>query len=579
LIHRVGPIQYSLELDNAVDQHNTIAHYYSQEGYSHYYYPIEKGNILIISRKESSVLDKIAPFSYLFFFFTLFSILFFIIIRFSEVRHISFFRLGDRLQLSMSGILAVSLLIAGVLIVYYIISLNTSKNQENLNERTHSLLVELQHKIGDSTDFSIPGKEELNGMMTEFSNVFFVDINLYNPHGRMIATSRPEIFEEGLSSTLMNRKAFTELNNFHSSYYFHKESIGENGYYSAYIPFFNDRNVLLAYLNLPYFARQDDLKKEISTFLVAFINVYVFLIIVGIFLALIVSNYISRPLRMLASRISQLSYGKINEKIEWNRRDEIGQLVEEYNRMIDELVKSADLLARSERETAWREMARQVAHEIKNPLTPMKLSVQHLEKTWNDRSPDWDERLNHFTKTMTEQIESLSAIATEFSDFAQMPVSKPEQLDLNELMENVKALYQNTFPIQFHFSYDNSIPHTIMGDRKQLLRVFTNLINNAIQAIEKKEEGIINLDLTVSDGRFFIKISDNGGGISSQLSERIFQPNFTTKSGGMGLGLAIVKSIIQGIGGEISFNSEEGAGTTFILIFPALEAAKQQSKL
>lgn len=576
LIHRVGNVQYSLEIDHAVDQHHTLAHYYSQEGYSHYCYPIDKGNVLIVSKKESSLLDRIAPFSYLFFFFTLFSILFFMIIRFSDVVNISFLRLGDRLQLSMSGILAISLLITGWLIVYYIISLNTAKNRENLSERTHSMLIELQHKIGNSADFSGLGKEELNEMLTEFSNVFFADVNLYSPEGKLIATSRPEIFEEGLSSELMNREAFSKLNYFHNSYYFQKEKIGENGYNSAYIPFFNERNQLLAYLNLPYFARQDDLKKEISAFLVAFINVYVFLIIVGIFLALVVSNYISRPLRILASRISQLSYGKSNEKIEWKRRDEIGQLVDEYNRMIDELVISADLLARSERETAWREMARQVAHEIKNPLTPMKLSVQHLEKAWKDHTSDWDERLKRFTETMTEQIESLSAIASEFSDFAQMPVTQPEDLDINEILENVKALYQDTSQIRFEFRYDSRIPHTILGDRKQLLRVFTNLINNAIQAIGNNENGTISIELESSDNKYSLKISDSGRGISAELSERIFQPNFTTKSGGMGMGLAIVKSIIQGLGGEISFTSGEGSGTTFIIIFPALETMKQE---
>jgi signal transduction histidine kinase len=578
LTHRVGNAQYSLELDRAVDQHYTVAHYYSMEGYSHYCYPIDKSNILIISRKESSLLDKIAPFSYLFFFFAFFSILFFMIIRFSDVMNISFLRLGDRLQLSMSGILGISLLITGGLIVYYIINLNTAKNLENLSERTHSLLVELQHKIGSSTDFSELGKEELNEMMTEFSNVFFVDVNLYSPQGRLIATSRPEIFEEGLSSELMNRKAFSQLNYLHNSYYFQREKIGENGYNSAYMPFFNERNQLLAYLNLPYFARQDDLKKEISTFLVAFINVYVFLIIVGIFLALFVSNYISRPLRILALRISQLSFGKHNEKIEWKRRDEIGQLVDEYNRMIDELVKSADLLARSERETAWREMARQVAHEIKNPLTPMKLSVQHLEKAWLDHPADWNERLKRFTETMTEQIESLSAIASEFSDFAKMPVTQPEILDLNEILENVKELYQDTSRIRFEFQYDNHVPHTILGDRKQLLRVFTNLTNNAVQAIGNKEEGVISIELKSADNKYNLKISDSGGGISAELSNRIFQPNFTTKSGGMGLGLAIVKSIIHGLGGEISFVSKEGSGTTFILIFPALEARKQEKE-
>jgi nitrogen fixation/metabolism regulation signal transduction histidine kinase len=364
----------------------------------------------------------------------------------------------------------------------------------------------------------------------------------------------------------------------HSSYYFQREKIGENGYNSAYMPFFNERNQLLAYINLPYFARQDDLKKEISAFLVAFINVYVFLIIVGIFLALLVSNYISRPLRILAFRISQLSFGKHNEKIEWKRRDEIGQLVDEYNRMIDELVKSADLLARSERETAWSEMARQVAHEIKNPLTPMKLSVQHLEKAWVDHASDWDERLKRFTESMTEQIESLSAIASEFSDFAKMPVTQPENLDLNEILENVKDLYQDTSRIRFEFRYDRRVPHTILGDRKQLLRVFTNLTNNAIQAIGNKEEGIISIELETADTKYSLKISDSGSGISAELSDRIFQPNFTTKSGGMGLGLAIVKSIIQGLGGEISFVSKEGSGTTFILVFPALEAMKHEKE-
>ena len=402
-------------------------------------------------------------------------------------------------------------------------------------------------------------------------------MNLYSPEGKLIATSRPEIFEEGLSSELMNREAFSNLNYMHNSYFFQKENIGENGYNSAYMPFFNERNQLLAYLNLPYFARQNDLKKEISAFLVAFINVYVFLIIVGIFLALVVSNYISRPLRILASSISQLSYGKNNEKIEWKRRDEIGQLVDEYNRMIDELAISADLLARSERETAWREMARQVAHEIKNPLTPMKLSVQHLEKAWNDHTSDWDERLKRFTETMTEQIESLSAIASEFSDFAKMPVTQPENLDINEILENVKALYQDTSQIRFEFRYDSRVPHTILGDRKQLLRVFTNLINNAIQAIGNNKDGLISIELESSDNKYRLQISDNGRGISAELSDRIFQPNFTTKSGGMGMGLAIVKSIIQGLGGEISFTSGEGSGTTFIIIFPALEAMKQEN--
>ena len=209
----------------------------------------------------------------------------------------------------------------------------------------------------------------------------------------------------------------------------------------------------------------------------------------------------------------------------------------------------------------------------------MKLSVQHLEKAWKDHTSDWDERLKRFTETMTEQIESLSAIASEFSDFAKMPVTQPENLDINEILENVEALYQDTSQIRFEFRYDSRVQHTILGDRKQLLRVFTNLINNAIQAIGNNEEGMISIELKSLHNKYSLKISDSGGGISAELSDRIFQPNFTTKSGGMGMGLAIVKSIIQGLGGEISFTSKEGSGTTFILVFPALEAMKQEEYL
>ena len=208
----------------------------------------------------------------------------------------------------------------------------------------------------------------------------------------------------------------------------------------------------------------------------------------------------------------------------------------------------------------------------------MKLSVQHLEKAWIDHTSDWDERLKRFTETMTEQIESLSAIASEFSDFAKMPVTQPENLDLNEILENVKELYQDTSRIRFEFRYNSRVSHTILGDRKQLLRVFTNLTNNAVQAIGNKEEGVISIELKSADTKYCLKISDSGSGISAEISDRIFQPNFTTKSGGMGLGLAIVKSIIHSLGGEISFESKEGSGTTFILVFPALEAMKHKEE-
>ena len=332
LQHRVGKYQYSLDLDHAMTHRVKSDHFYSKDGISHYCHPVDDDTIFLLSKKEDTSLDKIAPFSYLFILFSLFSMFFSIIVRFPFFMRISMFRLGDRIQISMIGIMITSFLVIGILVVYYIIGLNSNKNIDNISDRTHSILVELQHKLGMEEELPPDSIQNLDELMMKYSNIFFSDVNLFAPDGRLLATSRPQLFEEGLISGRINRTAFTNLKYNHSSLYIHKETIGKLTYYSAYIPFFNERNSLLAYLNLPYFARQDDLKHEISAFLVAFINIYVFLIIVGIFIVLIVTNYISRPLRMLTSRIRQIAFGEKNQKLEWNRQDEIGRLVDEYNR-------------------------------------------------------------------------------------------------------------------------------------------------------------------------------------------------------------------------------------------------------
>jgi nitrogen fixation/metabolism regulation signal transduction histidine kinase len=211
-------------------------------------------------------------------------------------------------------------------------------------------------------------------------------------------------------------------------------------------------------------------------------------------------------------------------------------------------------------------MAKQIAHEIKNPLTPMKLSVQYLQKAWEDKSPDWEQRLKRFTETLAEQIDSLSAIATAFSDFAKMPKSNFEVTELNKIIENAIRLFRDTQQIRFEFS--PAEPHYVFADSEQLHRVFINLINNSIQAISDPEVGIIKISLEKKDGNHIILFSDNGTGIPDDQKSKVFYPNFTTKSGGMGLGLAMAKNIIQNASGEISFKTEEGRGTTFIISLP-----------
>jgi nitrogen fixation/metabolism regulation signal transduction histidine kinase len=265
--------------------------------------------------------------------------------------------------------------------------------------------------------------------------------------------------------------------------------------------------------------------------------------------------------------MSLLRLGMVNEKIPWSRQDEIGQLVAEYNRMIEELERSANMLASSERERAWREMARQIAHEIKNPLTPMKLSAQYLEKAWLEKAPDWDQRLARFTKTIVEQIDALSVIATDFSDFAKMPEVNLEKVDLEEVIQFVLGLYLDTTPIRFEFKSGGSRLH-ILADRSQIIRVFTNLLNNAVQAIDDQANGVIMITLEKDQNQVVVIIEDNGCGIPGDRRDRIFQPDFTTKTSGMGLGLAIVKAIMTAMNGEIGFTSKEGQGTVFIIKFP-----------
>ncbi len=568
LVSRFGKYFYSTSLSHYGKFTDNFI-FFNRNGFNHLYYKIDNNKALIISKKNPGILDIAAPFSYIFISFGL--LLLIILILFNSPVNIRFFDMSfkKRLQIWITAIILISFIFVGAGSLLYIISLNNSKNHDLLSEKAHSVLVELEHKLSDEDSLTIDMDQYLGDILYKFSLVFFTDINLYNLDGTLLASSRTEIFEQGLISAKMNSEAFNMISNNRKSFFIHDESIGNYKYLSAYIPFRNFDNDLIAYINLPYFARQDELTNEISALLVAFINIYVILIGISIFVALIISNHITKPVQLIREKISRLKLGTTNEKIEWEKKDEIGSLVDEYNRMVDELSRSVNLLARSERESAWREMAKQVAHEIKNPLTPMKLSVQYLQKAWDEKAPDWDERLKRFTDTLTEQIDTLSAIATAFSDFAKMPRSKFEKTDLADVISKSIGLFKNSTGIKFH--YEHSGTYFVLADKDQLIRVFNNLIKNAIQAIETPENGLIEISITTENNLHIIHFSDNGRGIPEEQREKVFYPSFTTKTSGMGLGLAMVKNIIENAGGDISFRSEVGKGTVFIISLPVYE--------
>jgi nitrogen fixation/metabolism regulation signal transduction histidine kinase len=288
---------------------------------------------------------------------------------------------------------------------------------------------------------------------------------------------------------------------------------------------------------------------------------------VSVVLAVIISERIVQPIKMIQNKFEKIELGKQHEKIEYNRKDELGQLVSEYNNMAQKLEESAKLLAQGERESAWREMAKQIAHEIKNPLTPMKLSIQFLMRSKENNDADFDKKLEKVSGTLIQQIDTLSSIATGFSNFAKMPKPDEHPFNVVETLGNVIQLFNNIENIDITSDLGEESEIIIVADKEQISRVFINLIKNATQAIPEGVRGKIHVSLTHAE-KLVIKISDNGCGIPDEIRGKLFTPSFTTKSSGSGLGLAMVKNIIINAKGDITFESEVGKGTTFIITLP-----------
>ncbi|MBL4657452.1 MAG: GHKL domain-containing protein, partial [Flavobacteriales bacterium] len=541
------------------------------EGYNHLFYKVDASTTIILSRKEDQPLDPVFRFSYLFALFCLMALAFG---GFSELSINKFaFRLSfrKRIELSMILVLLISLIPIAFGTKYYIEQQYQTRNDQNIREKIQSVLIEVEHKLANEQKLTGELQEYVAYLLQKFSFVFFTDINLYDLDGTLIASSRPKMFKEGLIGKKMNTDAYAALAVNAKSEFIHQEKIGELSFLSAYALFRNQDQEVLAYLNLPYFAKKDDVKKEVSTFFVALFNIYVVLILIAVLIALIISNRITQPLRLIQEKLSKVKIGTANEPIDWKSEDEIGKLVDEYNRMISELETSAKLLARSERESAWREMAKQVAHEIKNPLTPMKLSVQHLQRAWKDENVDWEKKLEQFTQTLVQQIDALSNIANEFSNFAKMPKTKSEVVNLQEIVENAVELFRESGQVEI--SLETKIGEEvdallILADKEQLNQILNNLIKNGIQAMTEPKSGKIDVRITEKDGDYVVEIEDNGSGIKEEEYDKIFAPNFTTKTGGMGLGLALVKNMIENAGGAVWFESIEGDGSSFFFSLP-----------
>jgi nitrogen fixation/metabolism regulation signal transduction histidine kinase len=437
--------------------------------------------------------------------------------------------------------------------------------------------IDSDHPFGNVTQLhDSVSNYSLRDLVKEVSSIHGVDVTVYDLKGNLQVSSESNIYDKGVLSKKMDPVAYFRLSRVNQIEHVQEESIGDLSYLSIYAPVRDKEGKEYAYLSIPYFTSQTELDQEISNFIVTVINLNAFILLIAGLIALFITNRITRSFSIISDKMKEVNLGRMNEEIVWNRKDEIGDLVKEYNKMVAKLEESAEALAKTEREGAWREMARQVAHEIKNPLTPMKLSIQYLQKSINSNHPNVKELSSNVAHTLVEQIDHLSKIAADFSQFANISYTNAEDFDLHDVIQSLSDLYRSDENIEIAWQPE-ARQMIIHADKTQMNRLFTNLFANAVQACEGRPCRIEVTEDVIDEKMVRVNIRDNGEGIPKEMQSRIFIPNFTTKSSGTGLGLAMCKGIVEQVKGKIWFDTQLGVGTVFHVEIPLVIGEEQRA--
>lgn len=472
--------------------------------------------------------------------------------------------LTTKFQLVFVSLLLISFM--GILIfsTKYIRNNYQQEQISTIEKKKQYLQKSLQDLYYWTEDISTIDNQSLKINLEELAYRYQTDINIYDNTGKLIESSQPLIFSKHLLGKMMSPEVFFSNETPGNQY----EKIGNLSFLSAYTDMINGDYLQIGYISIPQYLSQTEINAKIEQFLLAIIQIYLIIIVFSVILIIIAGKQLADPLHLLENKLKSMHLGGKNEKVEYKWQDEIGQLVEQYNRTVDELERSTQLLLQSERETAWRTMARQVAHEINNPLTPMKLTIQQLIRTKQLDQKSFDAYFEKSAQTLIEQIDNLSRIAGTFSQFARMPETRFTRVDLAAKLFSVVELFRNN-----HENIDITYSGTekgiyVKGDAEQLLQVFNNIMKNATQSIKNGAIGKILVELETTNKDIQIKFIDNGVGIPPTIQQDIFKPNFTTKSTGMGLGLSLSKSFIENMNGTISVSSKVKQGATFVIRLP-----------
>ncbi|GEP50084.1 two-component sensor histidine kinase [Flavobacterium noncentrifugens] len=467
-------------------------------------------------------------------------------------------------------VLIASILMASISIIQF---KNEAKDyhQERLERKESAIKEHINYVLANTTYPLTTNNLDLifKDRIHELAQIHNMEINIYGLDGKLLKSSKASFSIDSIAPPIPKYILKLVQSSIEKRYVDIKNINGLKNR-SSYSLIKDEKFKPLGILNLPYVEDDGFYEKELQNFLIRLGQVYSFMLVIAFALAYFLSTYITQSLKTISDKLSETSLNQKNEKIFLRANSkEINLLIKAYNGMVDKLEKSAVKLAQSEREEAWREMAKQVAHEIKNPLTPMRLTVQSFERKFDANDPDLKQKLKDYSETLIQQIDTMSSVASAFSNFASMPAQQNETLNVVEVVELALDIF-NEDDVLFESEESEIISKM---DRTQLIRIITNLVKNAIQAIpEGQQQKLVSVSVKRVENDVQIAVRDNGTGIELPNIDRIFEPKFTTKNSGMGLGLGIIKNIIENYKGTITFESEYGKGTTFTVSLPIINS-------
>lgn len=527
------------------------------------------GKTIIVSSVVYPLRNVLANFSFLFLILVFTTSMIILINTFYVGKGRVHLNFASKIQLYLNLAFFLPLLIVSVTTLSLVSSSYKKDIIQRYNKKAESISTNIVSSLDNYTNNQF-GREQLSNELAQIARYSESDINLFSTNGRLITTSQPTIYENDLLSEYINPEALAIIKEQKNDRVILEEKVGSLPYKSAYVAVKSfETGELMGILSIPFFESQYELEEEIIDIMASIMNVFTFIFIIILLVSYLASRVLTYPLKYITHKIRRTSLATYNEPLVWHSNDEIGLLVGEYNRMLENLEESKMALFQSEKESAWREMAKQVAHEIKNPLTPMKLTLQHLKRILYEKKEADQETVDKSINTLLQQIDTLSDIATSFSSFAKMPTPKQEPFEIIAVLKRTVMLFDNEKDAQVNLEYTHEEVY-VEGDKQLMGRIFSNLIINGIQSVPSSRIANIDIALDIKDGVATISFTDNGEGIAEAIKDKVFVPNFSTKYAGSGIGLAIAKRGIEHAGGTIWFETKAGVGTSFFIALPVM---------